>query len=89
MEESFFSLWGGRCLEALSNMKKRLFTFLLFIALLAIELSPVWCRKVIDTATLTITLTVLAPPITEETPVGDYTGYEVAKSSDTIFVTAV
>ena len=69
-------------------MKKRL-RYLFFITLLVIGLSPVWSQKVIASATLTITLRVPEPPVTEETAAGEYNGYNVAKTSDTVFVTAV
>ena len=67
-------------------MKKRFVCVLLFLATL---LCPLWSQKVLGTATLTITLCVPAPPVTSETEAGEYSGYEVAKTADTVYVTAV
>lgn len=44
--------------------------------------------KVIATATLRVTLTVPAPPITAETEEGDYGEYAVEKTDSCVYVTA-
>ncbi len=70
-------------------MRKRLSTALLFgIALMMLCSSPVYCEKVIATATLRVTLRIPEAPITENTAEGEHDGYMLAKTSDTIYITA-
>lgn len=69
-------------------MRKKLITALLFIIAFMLCTSPACCEKVIATATLKVTLRIPERPITETTPEGVHDGYTLARTSDTIYVTA-
>ncbi len=62
---------------------------LLLIFIGALRLFPLWSGNVIAQATLHITLYVPPEPVTEETPEGSYGDYEVARTGNTVHVTAL
>ena len=69
-------------------MRKKLLLALLFIIAMLLCASPAYCEKVIASATLKVTLRIPPAPITETTPEGAHDGYTLARTSDTIYVTA-
>ena len=68
-------------------MRKKLILALLFIFALLCAY-PAYCEKTIATATLKVTLRIPPRTIDMAAPEGVYDGYTLAKSSDTIYITA-